>query len=89
MRGVSIFRNSADIPEDSDAPRYVRGTTIIAILLGIQVLVIIVWRQYLVWVNRKRSREVAQLGLTPEEAEQRGQILGAQDATDRQNIFFK
>jgi len=74
---------------DSDAPRYVRGTTIISILLAIQVLVIISWRTMLVWENRKRAREIEGMGLSAEEAERKGQILGAQDVTDRKNVFFK
>ena len=72
-----------------DAPHYIPGTTIIAVLMGIDAVLIVLWRFYLVWMNKRKDREVAAMGLTAEEAERRGQELGAQDVTDLNNPFFR
>lgn len=72
-----------------DAPHYIPGVTIIAVLMGVDAVLIVVWRFYLVWKNNRKDREVAALGISPEVAERRGQELGAQDVTDLNNPFFR
>ena len=60
-----------------------------AVCMGVNCLNIIVWRLWLVYQNRRRAKIVASMGLTPEQAERRGQELGAQDVTDVDNPFFR
>ena len=79
----------SQVLRQSDAPLYRKGTAVTAILLGLQILVIIAWRIYLVRENRRRAREIERMGISEQEAEKRGQVLGVQDVTDRKNIFFQ
>lgn len=60
-----------------------------AVAMGAQALVIIIWRVWLVRQNKKKAKEVEAMNITPEEAERRGQEMGARDVTDIQNPFFK
>ena len=78
----------SQVMQPSDAPHYLVGTTDIAICMGIDVIITILWRVYLVWMNKRRAREVAAMNITAEEAERRGQELGARDVTDLKNPFF-
>ena len=75
--------------KNKDAPHYIPGTTVIAVLMGVDVIWIIIWRFYLVWMNRKRAKIVAEMNLSPEEEIRRGEELGAQDVTDLKNPFFR
>jgi hypothetical protein len=56
--------------------------------MGINVIILLCWRYLLVFWNKQNSKKVAELNITPEEADRRGQVLGARDVTDRHNIFF-
>ena len=71
-----------------DAPHYIPGTTVIAALMGVDMIWITVWRFYLVWMNKKRAKQVAEMNLTDEEIKRQGEELGAKDVTDLKNPFF-
>lgn len=60
-----------------------------AVVMAANCLVITCWRFWLVYQNRKRDKLVQSMGLTAEEAERKGQELGARDATDVENPFFR
>ena len=72
-----------------DAPHYVPGVITMSVAMIANTVVIVFWRLWLVYQNRRRSKIVAEMGLTTEEAERRGQELGAQDVTDVDNPFFR
>lgn len=57
--------------------------------MGGALILIVLWRFWLVYQNRKKDEAVAAMGLTQAEEERRGQELGAQDVTDLKNPFFK
>ena len=72
-----------------DAPHYIPGVIVMSASMAANCLVIVAWRLWLVYQNRKRAKIVEAMGLTSEEAEKRGQELGAQDVTDVDNPFFR
>ncbi|RTE80907.1 hypothetical protein BHE90_004598 [Fusarium euwallaceae] len=82
MAGAQVFRTK-------DAPRYVGGTVACSACFGGQIFVIIGWRCWYVYENRRRSRALAESGLSAEEQERQGRELGEQDTTDRKNPYFK
>lgn len=82
MAGAQVFRTK-------DAPRYVGGTVACSACFGGQILVIIGWRCWYVYENRRRSRALAESGLSQEEQERQGRELGEQDTTDRKNPYFR
>ncbi len=60
-----------------------------AVAIGVECLVCIAWRYYYVWENKKRDAIVAAMGLSEEEIEIRAKEAGAEDKTDRENVFFR
>jgi hypothetical protein len=80
--GTQVFRAN-------DAPKYIKGTTVVAAAIGAECVVCIAWRFYYVWQNKKRDAMVRELNFSPEEIEQRAKEAGAEDKTDRENIFFR
>lgn len=82
MAGAQVFRTK-------DAPRYVGGTIACSACFGGQIFVIIAWKCWYVYENRRRSRALAESGLSEEEQERQGRELGEQDTTDRKNPYFQ
>lgn len=82
MVGAQVFRTK-------DAPRYITGTVACSVCFGLEVIVIILWRLWYTYENRRRDRIAAESGLSKEEQEQRGQELGFQDVTDLKNPHFR
>ncbi|ORY30170.1 major facilitator superfamily domain-containing protein [Naematelia encephala] len=78
----------SQVMQSRDAPHYTHGVTIIAILMAIEFITIVVWRFWLVHVNRKKAKAIELEGLSSEEVERRAQELGSQDVTDRKNPYF-
>lgn len=56
--------------------------------MGVEFATLIIWRIYLQYCNRKKTRAIAEMGLSEEEITKKGQALGAEDATDMGNPFF-
>lgn len=56
--------------------------------MGVEFATIVIWRIWLEYCNRKKTRAIAEMGLSEEEIEKRGQELGAEDTTDMKNPFF-
>lgn len=82
MAGAQVFRTK-------DAPRYVGGTVACSACFGLQIFVIIAWRLWYVYENKRRDKLAAESGLSKEEQEAEGRSLGEQDVTDRQNPHFR
>ncbi|KAI4597701.1 hypothetical protein KJ359_003976 [Pestalotiopsis sp. 9143b] len=82
MIGAQIFRTK-------DAPRYVAGTATCCACFGLEVFVIILWRLWYVRENKRRDRLAAENGLSKEDQERQGQVLGDQDVTDLRNPHFR
>jgi len=80
--------SGSQVMQSWDAPQYLHGVTIIAICMAVEFATIVLWRFWLGYVNRKRARAIAAEGISKEEAERRGQELGAEDVTDRNNPYF-
>jgi hypothetical protein len=82
MSGSQIFK-------DKDKPRYVPGTIGACACFGIQFVLIIAWRLYYVWQNRRRDRAAAASGISLEEQERLGQEMGERNMTDLENPHFR
>ncbi|EAL19236.1 hypothetical protein CNBH3350 [Cryptococcus deneoformans B-3501A] len=78
----------SQVMKAKDAPHYIPGTIAIACCMGVEFATIVIWRIWLEYCNRKKTRAIAEMGLSEEEIEKRGQELGAEDTTDMKNPFF-
>ena len=56
--------------------------------MAVETLDIICWKLWLVYQNKKRAKAISEMGISSEEAERKGQELGAEDVTDLKNPFF-
>ncbi|EFX02432.1 vitamin h [Grosmannia clavigera kw1407] len=52
-------------------------------------LLIVTWRIVLVMRNRRRDKNILELGISAEERIERGKVLGEQDITDFKSPFFR
>ncbi|KAH8885264.1 MFS general substrate transporter [Thozetella sp. PMI_491] len=82
MVGAQVFRTE-------DAPRYVGGTIACSVCFGLEILVVIAWRLWYMYENRRRDRLAAESGLSKEDQERLGRELGEQDVTDMKNPHFR
>lgn len=82
MVGAQVFKTK-------DAPRYIGGTIACSACFGLEVFVIICWRLWYMYENKRRDRLAAESSMSKEEQEQHGRELGEQDVTDRQNPYFR
>ncbi|ODN97332.1 hypothetical protein L198_03895 [Cryptococcus wingfieldii CBS 7118] len=78
----------SQVMKSKDAPRYIPGTIAIAACMAAEFVVIIMWRIWLGYLNRKKLRNMQEMGLSDDEIERKGQELGAEDTTDMKNPFF-
>jgi ACS family allantoate permease-like MFS transporter len=67
----------------------VPGTIGAAVSFGLQFVLIVCWRLYYVWQNRRRDKKAAESGVSKEEQERLGRELGEVDTTDLQNPHFR
>lgn len=67
----------------------VPGTIGAGVSLGLEFILIISWRGYYMWQNRRRDKKAAASGITKEEQERLGRELGESDTTDLQNPHFR
>lgn len=67
----------------------VPGTIGAAVSFGLQFVLIVAWRLYYVWQNRRRDKKAAESGISREEQERLGRELGEVDTTDLQNPHFR
>ncbi|KAI0549862.1 MFS general substrate transporter [Xylaria curta] len=72
-----------------DAPRYIPGTTGCAVAFGLEFLVILTWRVTLVLRNRRRDKLLREQGFTEEDRVAKAKLLGEQDYTDFENVYFR
>ncbi|KAJ9156528.1 MFS general substrate transporter [Pleurostoma richardsiae] len=82
MVGSQVFRTD-------DAPRYVKGTVACCIALGLETVLLVLWRLWYMYENRRRDRLAAESGLSKEEQERLGREMGEKDLTDWQNPYFR
>ncbi|KAL3471655.1 MFS general substrate transporter [Aspergillus californicus] len=82
MVGAQVFQTK-------DAPRYIPGTITCCVCFGAEVVLIILWRGWYMYENRRRDRLAVESGLSKEEMERLGQQHGARDATDLENPYFR
>lgn len=82
MIGAQVFKTN-------EAPRYITGTISCAACFGLQVIVAFLWRLWYMYENRRRERLLAAEGLSEEEQQRRGKVLGEQDTPDMKNIHFR
>ncbi|KAL2833327.1 major facilitator superfamily domain-containing protein [Aspergillus cavernicola] len=82
MIGAQVFQTK-------DAPRYMAGTITCCACFGAEVVIIVVWRLWYMYENRRRDRVAEQEGLGKEEIKRLGQRLGAADKTDFENLYFR
>jgi hypothetical protein len=72
-----------------DAPRYIPGTIGCAICFALNFILVIIWRYYYVWQNKRRDRAAAASGMSAEEQEAAGRELGELNVTDMKNPHFR
>ncbi|KAJ6632477.1 hypothetical protein B0H10DRAFT_1977471 [Mycena sp. CBHHK59/15] len=82
MCGSQIFKTT-------DAPRYTPGTIGCSICFGLEFMLIISWRYYYVWQNKRRDRAAAASGMSEEEQEAIGREMGELNVTDLKNPHFR
>lgn len=82
MIGTQIFRTQ-------DAPRYVLGTVICSVCFALQAILILCWRLYYMWENKRRDLIMVERGIFKEEQARLAKELGEQGKTDRQNIYIR
>ncbi|KAF3059396.1 hypothetical protein GL218_04910 [Daldinia childiae] len=82
MVGTQIF-------QAKDAPRYTPGTIGCITCLGIQILLIILWRTILVMRNGRRDRRMRELGMSEDDRIKAGLEMGERDHTDFENPYFR
>lgn len=82
MVGAQVFRTQ-------DAPRYVVGTIVCSVCFALQALVILLWRLYYMYENRRRDRIMAEQGISKEDQERLAKELGEQGKTDMENIYIR
>ncbi|KAF7185621.1 putative transporter [Pseudocercospora fuligena] len=79
----------AQLFQEKDAPRYIPGLTGCGVVYGLEFAMIVLWRAWYTYQNRKRDRQVAAMGLTEEECKLRGKMNAEEDMTDVENVFFR
>ncbi|KEF60513.1 uncharacterized protein A1O9_02074 [Exophiala aquamarina CBS 119918] len=82
MVGSQVFRTK-------DAPRYVLGTIICSACFGLQFFILLGWRLYYTWENKRRDRLMVEMGVSEEDRVRLARELGEQGKTDRQNIYIR
>lgn len=82
MCGSQIFR-------EADAPTYTPGTIGACTCLGIEFALIMAWRLYYMWQNRRRYKWAYASGMSKEEQERVGRQMGEDNKTDLQNWHFR
>lgn len=80
---------SSQIFKTKDAPRYVSGTIGACICLGLEICLVVSWRLYYVWQNKRRDKKAAESGISKEEQERIGREMGEANCTDLQNLHLR
>ncbi|KAJ4203428.1 hypothetical protein FSOLCH5_007733 [Fusarium solani] len=80
--GAQVFRAK-------DAPLYIPAIVVCSTMYGLEFVIMICWRMYYVWQNRRRDKAVEEMGMTKEEAERQGRLNAESDMTDYENIHFR
>ncbi|BEJ11159.1 hypothetical protein CspHIS471_0105810 [Cutaneotrichosporon sp. HIS471] len=79
----------SQVMRPKDAPLYIKGLTVIAIMIGINTVNFGVWWWYYWSTNRKRERAFVASGVSMEQRELENRIAGETDLTDRENPHFR
>ncbi|GMK54676.1 hypothetical protein CspeluHIS016_0112620 [Cutaneotrichosporon spelunceum] len=79
----------SQVMRPSDAPYYLKGLTIIAIMIAVNTVNFGLWWYYYWSTNRKRDRAFLDSGLSIEQREVENRIAGETDLTDRENPHFR
>ncbi|KAH8668885.1 major facilitator superfamily domain-containing protein [Xylariales sp. PMI_506] len=82
MVGSQVFQTT-------DAPRYIKGTVACCVALGLETIVLLLWRFWYMYENRRRDRLAAASNLSEEEQERLGREMGEKDLTDWENPYFR
>ena len=82
MVGSQVFKTN-------DAPRYVSGTVACCVAFGLEAILLLLWRFWYMYENRRRDRLAAESGLSKEEQGRLGRKMGEKDFTDWQNPHFR
>jgi ACS family allantoate permease-like MFS transporter len=67
----------------------VPGTIGAGVALGLEFLLIVCWKGYYVWQNRRRDKRALESGVSREEQERLGREMGESDTTDMANPYFR
>ncbi|CAI7587773.1 unnamed protein product [Penicillium glandicola] len=79
----------AQVFQAKDAPKYIPAIVTCSIMYGLEIVIMIAWRTYYIWQNKRRDKVVADLGLTEEASAHQGRLNAESDMTDFENIHFR
>jgi hypothetical protein len=79
----------SQVMRPSDAPKYLKGLTVCAVILIVNMANTVYWWWHYVRQNRKRDAEFAESGLSDEERKHQNWLAGESDLTDIQNQHFR
>ncbi|KAJ7781217.1 major facilitator superfamily domain-containing protein [Mycena metata] len=82
MIGTQVFRAA-------DAPRYIKGLTVISVVFGVQIVVTIVWKAYYNLENVRRDKAQIAASISDAENDKINRDAGATDKTDLENRSFR
>jgi hypothetical protein len=74
--------------KSSEAPRYPSGIIAIMVAYCVEIVVLILFAQYLSWRNNVKARNLIEKGLE-ETSEEEKALIGFKDMTDLENPFFR
>ncbi|KAJ5272457.1 MFS general substrate transporter [Penicillium angulare] len=79
----------AQIFQSKDAPRCIPAIVVCSIMYALEIVIMIAWRTYYIWQNKRRAKLIADLGMSEEESGHQGRLNAELDMTDYENIRFK
>ncbi len=79
----------SQVMKTKDAPRYVNGTIACSVALALEAILLLLWRFWYMYENRRRDRLAAESGLSKEEQDRLGKEMGEKDMTDWENVYFR
>lgn len=79
----------AQLFQEKDAPKYIPGLTGCAVVYGIEFTLMILWRSWYWLQNKRREKQIQEMGLSEEECRRMGMVAAEEDLTDWENVHFR
>ncbi|KAF2163746.1 hypothetical protein M409DRAFT_37199 [Zasmidium cellare ATCC 36951] len=79
----------AQLFQEKDAPDYIPGLTGCAVVYGLEIVLMSLWRTWYWYQNKRRDQKVREMGLGYEECRRMGMVAAEEDVTDLENVHFR